>query len=249
MRKIQRAEPPYAQVVSFIRGQIQRGELKPGDMVPSARKITQEWGVSLATATKVLAALRSEGLVEARTGIGTVVKINPPDGTTPRDRVISTRRTGRIYRPDEHAKIVSAELVEAAETVAEAFGLEVGSPVIRRQRVTYREDVPTSASTSWFAGEYAEVAPGLLSTERLRQGTWRYLEQVTGRVVAAGRDQVSAAVADERDSTALGVAVGSPVLRGRNWYLDADGGVIEYGESVARADRWSTYEYEIVNQG
>lgn len=249
VREIERPEPPYAQIVAFIRDQICRGELKPGDMVPSARRITEEWGVSLATATKVLAALRSEGLVEARPGRGTVVRPHPPEGTTPRDRALSARRTGLIYRPDEHAEILAAEVVPAPASVADAFGFEVGSPVIRRQRVTYREGMPTSASTSWFAGEYAETAPALLSTERLRQGTWRYLEEVTGRVVVTSRDQFSAGEADEQDSALLQIAVGAPVLRGRNWYLDATGAVLEYGESVARANRWVTYEYEIVSQG
>ncbi|MGH3680131.1 MAG: GntR family transcriptional regulator [Natronosporangium sp.] len=247
MHEIERVEPPYAQVVAYIRGQIQSGDLKPGDMIPSARRITQDWTVSLATATKVLAALRSEGLVEARTGIGTVVSTGATDRATPRDRAVSTRRTGRIYAPGEYAKITSAELVPAPVHVAEVFGVAPDSPVIRRRRVTYRDEVPMSASTSWFDCRLAETAPQLLSTERITQGTWRYVEEVTERIVSAGRDQLSAAEAAEQESTDLGVALGSSVLRGRNWYLDSDGSVIEYGESVARPDRWSTYEYEISN--
>ncbi|MFE5584369.1 TetR/AcrR family transcriptional regulator C-terminal domain-containing protein [Kitasatospora sp. NPDC056531] len=49
------------------------GELKPGARVPSTRRITQEWGVAMATATKVLNRLREEGLVRAVPGVGTVV--------------------------------------------------------------------------------------------------------------------------------------------------------------------------------
>jgi AcrR family transcriptional regulator len=49
------------------------GELRPGDRVPSARAITKEWGVAIATATKAHAALREEGLTVARPGVGTVV--------------------------------------------------------------------------------------------------------------------------------------------------------------------------------
>lgn len=247
VHEIERAEPPYAQVVAYIRGRIQARDLKPGDMIPSARKITQEWGVSLATATKVLAVLRSEGLVEARTGIGTVVSTGATERATPRDRAVSTRHTGRVYAAGEYAKITAAELVPAPARVAEALGVSPDSPAIRRRRVTFRDEAPMSASTSWFGGGLAEVAPRLLNTDRLTQGTWRYVEEVTGRVVSAGRDQLSAAEADEQESDDLSVAPGSPVLRGRNWYLDSDGGVVEYGESVARPDRWSTYEYEIAN--
>ncbi|MFJ9839367.1 TetR/AcrR family transcriptional regulator C-terminal domain-containing protein [Kitasatospora sp. NPDC101155] len=47
--------------------------MKPGARVPSTRRITQEWGVAMATATKVLNRLREEGLVRAVPGVGTVV--------------------------------------------------------------------------------------------------------------------------------------------------------------------------------
>ncbi|WP_370221354.1 TetR/AcrR family transcriptional regulator C-terminal domain-containing protein [Kitasatospora sp. MAP12-22] len=66
-------EAPYLRIAAEIRARIERGELRAGDRVPSTRQITQEWGVAMATATKVLAALRRQGLVQARTGVGTVV--------------------------------------------------------------------------------------------------------------------------------------------------------------------------------
>jgi AcrR family transcriptional regulator len=64
---------PYRQIVHEVRRRIEAGELRPGDRVPSARAITREWGVAIATATKVHAALREAGLTVARPGVGTVV--------------------------------------------------------------------------------------------------------------------------------------------------------------------------------
>src|SRR3954447_23499400 len=66
-------QPPYRRIADEIRERIERGELRPGQTVPSARQITKDHGVALATAAKVLAALRQEGLVSAVPGIGTVV--------------------------------------------------------------------------------------------------------------------------------------------------------------------------------
>jgi DNA-binding transcriptional regulator YhcF (GntR family) len=66
-------QPPYRRIAGEIRDRIERGELRPGQAVPSARQITKDHGVALATATKALAALREEGLVSAVPGIGTVV--------------------------------------------------------------------------------------------------------------------------------------------------------------------------------
>ncbi|MDI3406325.1 TetR/AcrR family transcriptional regulator C-terminal domain-containing protein [Streptomyces cavernicola] len=66
-------DPPYLRIAAEIGRRIADGELAPGDRVPSTRQISAEWGVALATATKVLTTLRLEGLVEARPRVGTVV--------------------------------------------------------------------------------------------------------------------------------------------------------------------------------
>src|SRR5882757_8941342 len=69
----QRLDPPYRRIVTELRARILTGDLRPGDRVPSVRQIAQRWGVAAATATKVMATLRDEGLVETKVGSGTVV--------------------------------------------------------------------------------------------------------------------------------------------------------------------------------
>ncbi|MFI6514311.1 GntR family transcriptional regulator [Spirillospora sp. NPDC050679] len=241
---IHRPDPPYLQVVKHIRARIESGELREGDRVPSARRIVAEWGVSMATATKVLAALRSEGLAAGVAGVGTVVTARNVKNS-PKDRIVAAR-TGRPQPGDEHARIVAAELTAAPPQVADALGLPAGAPVIRRHRITDRDGAPVSASVSWFDGALAEAAPRLLARERLEGGTPGYIRAATGRAVAGPQtDQFTAAAATEREAADLGIAPGGAVLRGRNWMRDETGAVLEYGEHVSVAGRWVTYEYEI----
>ncbi|GAA1580540.1 TetR/AcrR family transcriptional regulator C-terminal domain-containing protein [Actinoplanes couchii] len=84
-------EAPYRQIVTAIRHRIESGELRPGDRVPSARAITREWGVAIATATKAHAALREEGLTTARPGVGTVVAgpVPPRETDLGLDRIVA----------------------------------------------------------------------------------------------------------------------------------------------------------------
>lgn len=73
----------YAQIAARIAARIDAGELRPGDLVPSARQITRDFGVAIATATKVLARLRDDGRVQVRPGVGTIVTPvapRPPTG-------------------------------------------------------------------------------------------------------------------------------------------------------------------------
>jgi DNA-binding GntR family transcriptional regulator len=242
---VARQEPPYLQIAEDIRRRVRSGELRDGDRVPSTRQLARDWSVSVPTASKALATLRSEGYVRGVPGTGTIVCANQTMHHTGGDRLQAIALTGRIYPPNERAVVTAAELVSAPEGAADALGMEAGVPVIRRHRVTYRDDLPVSASTSWLPGDLAEAAPLLLSTERIRSGTAGYIEQQTGRAVVRALDQDSARAATLQDATDLGIAVGSPVACGRNWWYDADGAVIEYGERVSIPGRWSAHHYAI----
>jgi DNA-binding GntR family transcriptional regulator len=248
---VRRPDPPYLRVAAAIRDRIASGQLQEGDRVPSAREMTREWSISLATASKVLATLRSEGFVRAVQGVGTVVSAADTMRLGARDRMASIRRRGRIYPPGQYARIVAAEMVSAPAHVADALGVATGAPVIRRHRVTYQRQAqgqearPVSASTSWFDGALAGACPRLLQAERIQEGTSGHIEAATGRHVTTGRDQLAADQAAAQDVQDLELELGVPVLRGRNWYWDAAGEAIEYGESVSIARRWTAYDYEI----
>lgn len=242
---VQRQEPPYLQIVEHIRRQIRSGQLGDGDLVPSTRQLARDWNVSPPTAAKALATLRSEGYVEGKPGVGTIVCAGSTTHYPGGERLRSVRSTGRIYSHGEHALIRSAELVPAPPEIADALGLAPQASVIRRHRVTYRGEEPISASVTWLDGTLAGIAPRLLATERIVEGTIGYIRQMTGREVVRGTDQDSARAATAQDAEDLGVPPGSPVACGRNWWHDGDGNVIEYGERVSRPGRWSTHEYTV----
>ena len=119
------AGSPSARIVAEIRRRIVSGELHEGDHVPSTRQITQQWGVAMATASKVLATLRQEGLVRAVPGVGTVV------GSVPRPRPAATAGSGNRPRPTTSTttgapSALSREaVVSAGIAIADNEGLSV----------------------------------------------------------------------------------------------------------------------------
>ncbi|MFE0373722.1 GntR family transcriptional regulator [Streptomyces tendae] len=234
--------PPYMQVVQHLKQQILNGELKDGDRLPAVRQIAEEWNLAHATAAKVLATLRGDNLAVSMPGVGTVVQ-KVHRGAA--DRALRMLTTGKIYAPDEYAVITAAGLAPAPAHVAELLGIEDGAQAVRRKRVTHDQTGPVSASTSWFKAEMAELAPALLSTERIRGGTPSAIEEATGRRTHVVDERKTVGTATEEDAEALGVEPGSPVLIGRNTYRDADGEPIEVGESVAGPNRWFFNRYEV----
>ncbi|MEV6978131.1 TetR/AcrR family transcriptional regulator C-terminal domain-containing protein [Kitasatospora sp. NPDC093806] len=103
-------DPPFRRIAAELRRRIATGELAPGARVPSTRRIAQDWGVALATATKALTVLRLEGLVEARPRVGTVVA----EPAQPRAPKQPTTPEGELSRE---------RLVRAALELADAEGL------------------------------------------------------------------------------------------------------------------------------
>jgi DNA-binding transcriptional regulator YhcF (GntR family) len=84
---------PYRKIATQIADRIAAGELAPGAKVPSIRQIMAQHGVAMATATKVIATLRDQGLVQTRPGLGTVVATGAADPAPDRDRVVRTAIT------------------------------------------------------------------------------------------------------------------------------------------------------------
>ncbi len=238
--EVERPLPPYLQVLTRIRQQILSGELAPGDRVPSERQICDEWGVSRATATKVLGGLRYEGLVTSTQGVGTTVKARVLQGGG--DRMRRLRASGTLYRKDEKVTITSADLVTAPDYVADALGLEAGSDVIRRTRSVSDTQGVAATSTSWLPGSLTETSPLLLTTERIGEGgTVRYVEETAGRRVVRGRDALTSRLAAPEEAQLLGLTSPAAVLVAQTVLWDQNGEVVEFGEDVSPAGRiWST---------
>ena len=120
--------PASTRIAAEIRGRIQSGELAAGKRVPSTREITRRWGVAMATASKVLATLKEEGLVRTRPGVGTVVA-----GTS------SSRTRGGARARDAEATLTRESIVAAAIAVGDIEGLGA----LSMRRVAVELDVAT----------------------------------------------------------------------------------------------------------
>ena len=70
-------EPVYTQVVYAAVRAMVSGQLRPGDLFPSVRALSQELRINPNTAQKAVAALREKGLLEVQPGVGTLVAKAP----------------------------------------------------------------------------------------------------------------------------------------------------------------------------
>lgn len=74
--------PVFHQIAEAIRYRIATGRLRPGDSLPSVRDAGEQLGVHYLTVRRAYEALREDGLVESRRGVGTRVVKTPAARTT-----------------------------------------------------------------------------------------------------------------------------------------------------------------------
>lgn len=97
-------------VVEQLLDQMRRGKLRPGDLLPPERELMAQFNVGRSTVREALQSLTRMGLLEARPGVGTVVK--PVD-------------FGSYLRPDVYSALMNdslaSELLEAREIIEVAI--------------------------------------------------------------------------------------------------------------------------------
>jgi len=104
--------PVYEQVLFAAKKAIICGQLKAGDSFPSVRVLSQELRINPNTAQKVTARLRSEGLIEVRPGLGSVVTSVARAGKSERKELLG----GELERLVVEAKkmqLSEEDLIEA----------------------------------------------------------------------------------------------------------------------------------------
>lgn len=166
---------PYQQIIGDIRERVADGRLRPGDRVPSTRQLAKDWGVALATATKALAMLCQEGVLQARPRAGTVVA--PAPNTTPTDRRPRTT-DGELSRE---------RIVRAAIEIADAEGLNA----LSMRGVAAKLGVATMSTYRYVASKddlvvlMADAAFGDLDYPDPQPDGWRPVLERAGRTLWA----------------------------------------------------------------
>lgn len=74
--------PAYQQIANRIRAEIKTGTLAPGSQLLSNHELADEFGVAGETVKRAVRILQDEGLISARKGRGTFVRVRPD---TPED--------------------------------------------------------------------------------------------------------------------------------------------------------------------
>lgn len=244
--ELDRPVPLYMQVVRQLRAQIASGELRDGDRLPSQREMMARWRISMQTASKVIGAMKTEGIAVPSVGRDTLVA----PGAAAR---IAAAAQGTAHAPAASLPPAPGTAVTAASAgkaaapapVAEILGIPSGRRALRRTETRGDHGQAASITVSWYPAAIADRAPRLAGDQPLPAGTLAYIAEATGSRAARADEEHAAIPAGDDIAAALGVGPGAPVLVTRARHYTADGTLIEYAEATTAAGHWRGRTYAI----
>jgi len=139
------AVPVYTRIVEEIKTKINRGELKPGDIINSENTLCKEFGVSRMTVRKGLAILINEGYIYSVPGKGNFVQ--SPDFT--KYTINYDEMSNSINRVDK-TKLLEVNIIRPDEKLADTLQITKNKNVIVIRRLFYTEGDPVAYDVKYL---------------------------------------------------------------------------------------------------
>ncbi|MGA2745071.1 MAG: GntR family transcriptional regulator [Candidatus Sulfotelmatobacter sp.] len=224
-------QPAYQRIQSTIVRRLERGLLKPGDLVDSERELARIHGVSLMTARHALTGLEREGLVVRRRGAGTFVA--PPKIHF--NKLMSYTEEMSRRGLAVSSRLLSLEVIETEQPeIAARLSLPSTSRLVKVERLRLGEDEPFAIETCYLsADEFGDLTQARLDHTSL----FSVLEQEHGLQIGHADEEIDATVADAHTARLLGIPAGAAVLRIRQQIFSTKAKPMIYVLGLYRSDR------------
>ena len=247
----------YERISDDLREKIRSGALKPGAQLSAETTLASEYAVSLPTLRQAMSVLRAEGLIESRHGQGTFVRAprrkirrtaERYQWEKDRVRISDAKRaetgatekdTGYVF--DDLRFYASYEVVDADQSIAEDFGVPIGTKMLERVYRTQsrHEDAPISLVRSYLVHSIVAENPDLLddSNEPWPGGTQHQLSTI-GIELDSITDEITARPPLTEEAELLGLdKSGVSVLVLKKISSDTTGRVVEVSHVILPGDR------------
>ncbi|MBW4460137.1 MAG: GntR family transcriptional regulator [Nodosilinea sp. WJT8-NPBG4] len=227
------ATPLHISISEKLRRQIEVGEYKSGDRLPSEHQLMETFNVSRITARQAVANLVSQGLAIAYRGKGVFV--------TPQKKVTYSLSSPLVFLEQDMARQgitfsfenLAFESMPAAADVAAELGIVEKSEVYRQKKLLRMDGAAGAVDISYLSTELGEPFVPLFQ----RQMTFPTLAQ-NGIPVERLDGVIECTHADYDLSGYLEVPLGHALMVYRYTAYSSDQQPVLHGSTISRADRF-----------
>lgn len=218
---------------------IQGGRYPVGALLPTEFELCEQFQASRYTIRVVLQELQELGLVSRRKNVGTRVEAAEPKAVF---KPTLASIEDLMQFGEQHRRVVQAvETATAPAEVAAALGGTPGSPWLRISSVRWNDDAsatPIAWTDIYIDTAYEDIGAIVRDTPDVLVSS--LIESRHGRHIAEIEQSVCAStLADERVSRALGIELGTSVLKVVRRYLDEAGDTFEVSVTIHPAETFS----------
>ncbi|MEA3335032.1 MAG: GntR family transcriptional regulator [Chloroflexota bacterium] len=223
--------PLYAQIKEIISDQIEKGELVPGDRIPSQRELCKQYDVSHMTVRRAISELIHEGVIFAIPGKGLYVaekaQFVDSDSLTGFEEQMTRLGVGTT------TKMLDSGVTDASVSLARMMGVVVGAPLIYMSRLRLANNEPHSITHVYLP---RTLCPSLLDYDLAANSLFETLRTQYGLNLASSISTIGSLLANEEQAALLNLSQPAALLFRRQLTFLDTGQVIELSRSYMRGD-------------
>ena len=230
--------PRYHQLKEILRERIQSGEWKAGDLIPSERELSEQYGISRMTTRQAITDLVNEGVFYREQGRGTFVSHRKITQQLIRLTGFTEDISARGQQPS--TKVLSSRMQPADEETATRLRIEPGQQIFVLQRLRLADAEPLAIELSQLAFKGCEK---LIEEDFEHNSLYRLLESRYGVPLVEADQEIEAGLAVAEVAQRLQIPIGSSVLFTRRVTYTDRNQPVEYAKSVYIGNRYTFYTH------
>lgn len=226
----------YATVARLLTEEIESGRYKVGQKIPTEAELQQRFDVSRHTVREALRDLKSQGLVTARAGIGTVVRAK--GAPTRFMQGVGTLKELIQFVEATRMKVLKRRIVVADDDLAEQVGVRAGQELHAASVLRFlpKGDTPLAWMNIYVRPEHSDVL-GLI--DKGAQPVFSLIERQHGVRIVEVRQQIVAVALESREARLLKTRPGTSALHISRQYFDAQDRLVMASAGLYPSDRFS----------
>lgn len=231
--------PKYQTIENEIKSQIENGELKPGDMIPSENQLCELHNTSRMTVRQALNNLVIEGYLFKHKGRGTFVSKRKIEKNIQGVRGFTEEMEseGRVVK----SIVKNFAIIQPSKEIKEKLFLNNGDQVVHVKRVRYGDDIPVLHEELYLP---LDVFPDLTKAD-MEDSFYTYIANNTNFKISYCIQVIEATKSSKNLSQTLEVSKDDPVLViKRNTFLN-NGRPFEYVISTYRSDQYRFVQHAV----
>lgn len=199
--------PLYFQLAEHLREQIELGQLKPGDQLPSERELGEQSNISRMTARQAIMYLVRQGRLTVRPGIGTFVA----EPKLTHDTLHLLGFTEEMLRNGQapESEVLEQSLVAPPPGVAARLKLQPDEAAVKIVRLRLSQGTPLLLETVFLP---ERLAPGLQHQDLSQASLYALLEQQFGLPLDHAQQTLEVTSANDDEAQLFGILPGTTLL-------------------------------------